>query len=163
MEYLWTPWRSTYVTKQKSEGNCIFCDAVAGNEDQKHLLVFRAKNNFVILNRFPYSSGHLMIAPNDHVSKLAHVDTDTADELIRLARFAEVVLGNVYRPHGINIGMNVGEAAGAGIAAHLHLHVLPRWTGDANFMSVVGNTRVMPELLEDTYEKLRPEFEQYRP
>ena len=104
-----------------------------------------------------------MIAPNVHVSRLAQVDTDTADELIRLARFAEIVLGNVYRPHGINIGMNVGEAAGAGIAAHLHLHVLPRWTGDANFMAVVGNTRVMPELLEETYEKLRPEFEQYRP
>lgn len=104
-----------------------------------------------------------MIAPNVHVSRLAQVDTDTADELIRLARFAEIVLGNVYRPHGINIGMNLGEAAGAGIAAHLHLHVLPRWTGDANFMAVVGNTRVMPELLEDTYEKLRPAFEQYKP
>jgi ATP adenylyltransferase len=104
-----------------------------------------------------------MIAPNVHVSRLAHVDTDTADELIRLARFAEIVLENVYHPHGVNIGMNLGEAAGAGIAAHLHLHVLPRWTGDANFMTVVGNTRVMPELLEETYEKLRPEFEQYIP
>ena len=112
-----------------------------------------------MLNRFPYTSGHLMIAPNAHVSRLADVDSSAADEIWRLARATEVMLHELYIPNGINIGMNIGEAAGAGIAGHIHLHILPRWTGDANFMTVVGHTRVMPELLEDTFQKLRPAFD----
>jgi ATP adenylyltransferase len=159
MDHLWTPWRSSYVSKSTPPGQCIFCAAVAGCNDEENLLLCRAKHNFVILNRFPYSSGHLMIAPNIHASRLNQTSIETTDEMMRLARSAETILQDVYRPHGINLGMNLGEAAGAGIAGHIHLHVLPRWTGDANFMTVVGGTRVMPESLEDSYSKLKGPFQ----
>jgi ATP adenylyltransferase len=145
---------------QKPEHNlCVFCDALASSDDERTLLLYRANHNFIILNRFPYSSGHLMIAPNVHVSKLTAIDAAAADEMMQLARLSETILEEVYNPHGINLGMNMGEAAGAGIAAHIHLHVLPRWTGDANFMSTVGHTRVIPESLEDTFRKLRARFD----
>jgi ATP adenylyltransferase len=159
MEHLWTPWRSSYVTAKPDTDLCVFCEAVASKDDHRHFVLHRAKGAFVMLNRFPYTSGHLMIAPNAHVSRLADVDLSAADEIWRLARATEVILHELYIPNGINIGMNIGEAAGAGIAGHIHLHVLPRWTGDANFMTVVGATRVMPELLEDTFQKLRPAFD----
>jgi len=159
MEHLWTPWRSSYVTGKSDPDTCVFCTAVASNDDHRHFVLHRAKGAFVMLNRFPYTSGHLMIAPNAHVSRLAHVDSSVADEIWRLARATEVMLYELYIPNGVNIGMNIGEAAGAGIAGHIHLHILPRWTGDANFMTVVGRTRVMPELLEDTFQKLRPAFD----
>jgi ATP adenylyltransferase len=159
MEHLWTPWRSTYVSKSSGSGRaCIFCAALAENQDDKHLLIYRAEYNFIILNRYPYSSGHLMVAPNVHVSRLNEISDEAAQEMMDLARQAENVLEAVYRPQGINLGMNIGEPAGAGIAAHIHLHVLPRWTGDANFMTTVANTRVMPEALEDTYAKLKGRF-----
>jgi ATP adenylyltransferase len=158
MEHLWTPWRSKYVTKGVAPGQCIFCNALASTSDEEHLLVHRAEYNFVILNRFPYSSGHLMVAPNIHVSRLTEIDEAAAQEMMRLARAAETILEDVYRPHGINFGMNIGEAAGAGIASHIHLHILPRWTGDANFMTTVGHVRVMPESLEETFSKLRGRF-----
>jgi ATP adenylyltransferase len=112
------------------------------------------------LNRFPYSSGHLMIAPNVHASRLNRIDQAAADEMMHLARASESILEDVYRPDGINLGMNLGEAAGAGIAGHIHLHVLPRWVGDASFMTVVGSTRVMPESLENSYAKLKDRFRQ---
>jgi ATP adenylyltransferase len=158
MEHLWTPWRSTYVSNKPPGGQCVFCAALAGDDDEKALLLHRAKHNFVILNRYPYSSGHLMIAPNIHVSRLTDISEEAAQEMMKLARASETILDDAYRPQGINLGMNLGEAAGAGIAAHIHLHVLPRWNGDANFMSVVANTRVIPESLTDTYNKLRPRF-----
>lgn len=158
MNHLWTPWRSKYVSTSRPSAQCVFCAAVAGDKDEEHFLLHRAKHNFVILNRFPYSSGHLMIAPNHHASRLNETPFETTDEMMRLARATEIILQEVYRPQGINLGMNLGEAAGAGIAGHIHLHVLPRWTGDANFMSVVGNTRVMPESLEDSYSKLKGPF-----
>src|SRR4051794_10749327 len=118
MEHLWTPWRSKYVSKGVPPGQCIFCNALASASDEDHLLVYRAEYNFVILNRFPYSSGHLMVAPNIHVSRLTEIDEPAAQEMMRLARAAETILEDVYRPHGINFGMNIGEAAGAGIASH---------------------------------------------
>jgi ATP adenylyltransferase len=158
MEHLWTPWRSNYVSKTSRPGECIFCAALAGNNDEESLLLYRARYNFVILNRFPYSSGHLMIAPNVHVSRLTAIDDEASQEMMVLAREAETILQTSYQPHGINLGMNMGEAAGAGIAAHIHLHMLPRWNGDANFMTTVANTRVIPESLEDTYRKLRGKF-----
>lgn len=136
----------------------MFCAALASSDDEQNFVIHRAAYNFVMLNRFPYSSGHLMIAPNIHVSRLTAIDTAAAEEMMHLARMSESILEQVYRPHGINLGMNLGEAAGAGIAAHIHLHVLPRWTGDANFMTTVGHTRVIPESLEDTYRKLRGRF-----
>ena len=158
MEHLWTPWRSTYITRQAGPTDCVFCSALAGSDDEQSLILHRAVHNFVILNRFPYSSGHLMIAPNVHVSRLSDISDDAAQEMMRLARSSEAILEAVYKPQGINLGMNLGEAAGAGIAAHIHLHVLPRWNGDANFMTVVGHTRVIPESLSDTYLKLRGRF-----
>ena len=157
-DHLWTPWRSTYVSRKEPASGCVFCNALTEDDDREHLLLYRAAHNFILLNRFPYSSGHLMIAPNVHVSKLTAVSPEAAAEMMELARISESILEEVYRPHGVNLGMNIGEAAGAGIAAHIHLHILPRWTGDANFMSTVGNTRVMPEELEDTYRKLAGPF-----
>jgi ATP adenylyltransferase len=158
MEHLWTPWRSIYVSKKPDRDFCVFCDALASSNDEQNLLLYRATYNFVILNRFPYSSGHVMIAPNVHVSRLTAIDAAAAEEMMHLARMCETILDDVYRPQGINLGMNMGEAAGAGIAAHIHLHILPRWTGDANFMTTVGHTRVIPESLEDTFHKLHGRF-----
>jgi ATP adenylyltransferase len=157
MEHLWTPWRSTYITG-KTLSECIFCAALEGGNDKRDLILYRGSHNFVLLNRFPYTSGHLMIAPNRHVCRLSEMEEVAANEMWRLARSVELIFTEIYRPDGVNLGMNLGEAAGAGIAAHLHLHVLPRWNGDANFMTVVGNTRVMPELLEETFAKLQPAF-----
>jgi ATP adenylyltransferase len=158
MEHLWTPWRSTYVTRDSSVGQCIFCAAIAESNDEENLLLYRGKYNFVILNRYPYSSGHLMIAPNVHVSRLTDIADEDAGEMMQLARTSEAILEDVYQPHGINLGMNLGQAAGAGIASHIHLHILPRWIGDANFMTVVAHTRVIPEALAETYQKLRNHF-----
>ncbi len=148
-----------YVTGKSELGQCIFCAALASGDDQQQLVVYRGLHNFVILNRYPYTNGHLMIAPNAHVSRLAQLTSVASEEMWRLARASETILEQVYQPTGLNVGMNIGDAAGAGIAAHIHLHVLPRWIGDANFMTVVGRTRVMPESLDDTYSKLRPAFE----
>ncbi|HMF77188.1 MAG TPA: HIT domain-containing protein [Bryobacteraceae bacterium] len=158
MDYLWTPWRSTYIKKRGDKTVCIFCAAVAGLADEESLIVHRAKFSFVILNRYPYTSGHLMIAPYAHVSRLHQVDEATTDEMMRLARHGEGVLEATYKPEGFNLGMNLGEAAGAGIEQHIHMHVLPRWRGDANFMTSVANTRIIPEALEDTYAKIKQGF-----
>ncbi len=121
-------------------------------------MVHRGKHCFVILNRYPYTSGHLMIVPYDHVAKLEEATQESTRELMELARQAEQVLESIYRPDGLNLGMNLGVAAGAGIEQHLHLHVLPRWSGDANFMTTVGNSRIIPEDLEDTFRKVHREF-----
>ncbi len=158
MDHLWAPWRSTYMKNKSDRGRCIFCDAVAANRDEETLIVYRARFNFVILNRYPYTSGHLMIAPYEHVSRLQQIDETTVEEMMRLARLSERLLEEIYRPQGLNIGMNLGEAAGAGIEQHIHLHALPRWMGDANFMTSIGETRVLPEDLNDTFSKLQRAF-----
>jgi ATP adenylyltransferase len=159
MNYLWTPWRSTYMKAKKDHSRCIFCDAASDpSADQDNLVVFRGAFSFILLNRYPYTSGHIMIAPFAHVSRLAGVTEEAALEITHLARRAELVLEQAYRPDGLNLGMNLGEAAGAGIEQHIHMHVLPRWKGDANFMTSVGNTRIIPEDLEETYRKLRDGF-----
>lgn len=155
MEYLWTPWRSTYIQEKKDKTRCVFCDAAADTEDAENLVIYRGEFCFVILNRYPYTSGHLMIAPYRHVSRLTAVDEATTVEMMRLVRKAETVLQEAYSPDGLNLGMNLGEAAGAGIEQHIHMHVLPRWKGDANFMTSVGGTRIIPESLEDTYRKVQ--------
>jgi len=154
MDHLWTPWRSTYIKSKKNEG-CIFCLAAESSDDEAALVVYRARLNFLILNRYPYTNGHLMIAPYRHAARLNELDETTTAEMMQLARLAESVLENVYQPHGLNVGLNLGEAAGAGIEQHLHLHALPRWKGDANFMTSIAETRIVPELLEETYRKLR--------
>jgi ATP adenylyltransferase len=158
MDYLWTPWRSTYMREKRDKTGCIFCEAAASNADEENLVVYRGALNFVILNRYPYTSGHLMIAPFQHVSRLQQMDEATAEELMRLARFGERALQDIYGPEGFNLGINLGEAAGAGIEQHVHMHLLPRWRGDAHFMTSIGNTRIIPEALEDTYPKVKQAF-----
>jgi len=155
MDFLWTPWRYRYIADASKDDRCIFCDALAANDDARTQIVFRGAKNFVILNRFPYTSGHVMVVPYAHVADLSAAEPDTLAENILIARRVQSALERTYHPQGYNLGMNLGRAAGAGVAGHLHLHVLPRWAGDANFMTVVGETRVEPEDLSTTYEKLR--------
>lgn len=156
MDYLWTPWRYQYISNaSKSSSACIFCEAISANDDVKMLVVFRGNKNYVILNRYPYTSGHVMIVPYQHVSDFAGADADTMCEMIQIAQRVQDALKNAYHPEGYNLGMNLGRAAGAGVTGHLHLHVLPRWCGDSNFMTVTGETRVEPEDLATTYKKLQ--------
>ena len=158
MDFLWTPWRYRYVTTTGEGGECIFCAAAQASDDRKTLVVHRAARSFVILNRFPYTSGHLMIVPYEHAAALEELSDETLVELIRLARDSVKHLQRAYHPEGLNLGMNLGRSAGAGIAGHVHLHVLPRWAGDTSFITTVGETRVVPEDLEVTWEKLRRAF-----
>ncbi|MBI4875584.1 MAG: HIT domain-containing protein [Acidobacteria bacterium] len=158
MDRLWSPWRYQYVSRASPGDACIFCEKSASDRDRENLVLYRGKHNFVLLNLFPYTNGHLMIAPYRHVAGLAGAGEAVLAEMMRLTVEAERALGEAYRPRGLNLGMNLGECAGAGIAGHIHMHVLPRWMGDANFMSTVGETRVLPEDLETTYDKLAPLF-----
>jgi ATP adenylyltransferase len=146
MDYLWTPWRYQYMAQVMAgkQPDCIFCDAVALNKDDETLIVYRGKKIFVILNRFPYTSGHVMIVPYAHVAELNLCDAETLGEMTHLAQRMEKVFQANYKPDGMNLGMNLGRAAGAGVAGHLHLHALPRWFGDSNFMTVIAETRVQP-------------------
>jgi len=159
MDYLWTPWRYRYVSTAGEAAECVFCAAAeASADDREWLVVHRALHHFVIVNRFPYTSGHIMVVPNRHVATLADLTEPELVELIGLARQSEIHLRQVYRPDGLNLGINMGRSAGAGIDGHIHLHALPRWQGDSNFMTVVGETRVLPEDLEVTWERLRAAF-----
>jgi ATP adenylyltransferase len=155
VDYLWTPWRYQYVTKAELPSGCVFCAAAGGGDDRANLIVHRAGHNFIILNRYPYTNGHVMVVPFQHVSTLEDLAEETLLEMMRLARECEKHLRAIYRPDGLNIGMNLGRSAGAGIADHVHMHILPRWAGDTNFMTVTGETRVLPEDLPMTWEKLR--------
>ena len=157
MDHLWTPWRYAYLQQVVGppKSDCIFCDALVLNRDEESLIVHRGKSSFIILNRYPYTSGHLMIVPNAHVAELASCPAPTLDEMMQLAQRVEKAFAATYKPDGMNLGMNVGRAAGAGVAGHIHLHALPRWFGDSNFMSVVGETRVLPETLDQTYQRLK--------
>jgi ATP adenylyltransferase len=156
MDYLWTPWRYQYMTQfhTNKQPECIFCDALQRNQDAETLIVHRAKKCFVILNRFPYTSGHVMIVPYTHVAELQQCEVGALTEMMELAQRVEKIFREGYKPDGMNLGMNLGRAAGAGVAGHLHLHMLPRWIGDASFMTVTGETRVHPEELKVTYERL---------
>jgi len=156
MDYLWSPWRYRYVSSAEADDRCLFCRVAAETDDKNNLLLLRAERNFVILNRYPYTSGHLMIAPYQHVATLEEVEEAALGEMMSLARIAVKALRLAYKPDGLNLGMNIGRSAGAGIAGHIHMHVLPRWHGDVNFMTAIGETRVLPEDLETTYEKLKP-------
>lgn len=158
MDYLWTPWRYQYVTAPTKAGECVLCAAARSADDQQALVVSRGRHHFVILNRFPYTSGHMMVVPYQHVASLQDLPEEAAGELIQAARRCEKHLRALYHPDGLNLGMNLGRSAGAGIADHLHLHVLPRWTGDTNFMTAVGETRVVPEDLSLTWQKVRAAF-----
>ena len=157
MERLWSPWRMAYVTSGDRPTGCIFCDMSGPGPEE--LVLARGRNVYAILNLYPYNNGHLMIVPFRHIATLAATTDDEQLELMRFARLAEMALTEAYSPQGINIGINLGRSAGAGIADHLHVHLVPRWTGDTNFMSVIGETRVLPEDLSATKRKLQPIFE----
>jgi ATP adenylyltransferase len=158
LERLWSPWRLAYVTgASDSTSGCIFCRTTEPGRDE--LILVRGRVSFVILNLYPYNTGHLMVVPNRHVATLASTTSEEQTELMRLTRHAEIALTEAYAPQGINIGVNLGRPAGAGVLDHLHVHLVPRWNGDTNFMTVVGNVRVLPEDLSETAKRLRPIFE----
>jgi ATP adenylyltransferase len=185
MDYLWTPWRYAYITSADTAARpgvpgrlaawpgdlgCVFCNLIASIDfaiangmsrdeaDAAGGLVLRGKHCFICLNAFPYTSGHVLAMPYAHLDRLAALPTETAHELIELAQRTEVVLERLYRPHGFNFGMNLGQAGGAGVAGHVHLHALPRWAGDTNFMTAVAETRILPEDLETTWRRMRQAF-----
>ncbi|TMD07085.1 MAG: HIT domain-containing protein [Chloroflexi bacterium] len=159
MEKLFSPWRLRYVSSgRRKAAGCVFCRARRGRDDRANLVLLRGKTNFVILNKYPYNNGHLMIVPFEHLPSLAQASPSVLEEMIHLAVRCETALRSIYHPSGINLGMNLGRSAGAGIEGHFHLHVVPRWDGDTNFMTVVHGTRVIPEALAVTYRRLRPQL-----
>jgi ATP adenylyltransferase len=163
MDRLWTPWRLAYVTdSSKAPTACIFCDALA-RDDESALIVHRSDSAFIILNKFPYNNGHLMIVPNRHVGRLSELERGEALAVMSLAQDAERALTAAYQPHGFNLGMNLGRPAGAGVLDHLHLHLVPRWNGDTSFMTVFGDTRVLPEELPETARRVREALAQVLP
>jgi ATP adenylyltransferase len=164
MDRLWSPWRYDYI-KSGSSGErrepplCVFCSLLAGEgNDESKFIVHRASHNFIVLNIYPYISGHLLIVPYAHLAELSAAPKETTDEMMDLTKRCHAALSDVYHPHGFNLGMNLGRSAGAGVADHFHMHIMPRWTGDANFMSTISETRVIPEDLATTYHKLHGKF-----
>jgi len=158
VDVLWSPWRYDYITKSGSAktSGCVFCDILNNSaSDEENFIVSRAEFNFVILNIYPYTSGHLMVVPYQHLANLSDGPSESTTEMMELTKRAQSVLAETYKPDGINLGMNLGHAAGAGVAGHYHMHILPRWVGDVNFMTAIGQTRTLPESLEDTYKKLK--------
>jgi ATP adenylyltransferase len=160
MDYLWSPWRYQYVQKGIPDTGCIFCRKAAEQNDEENLIVYRASRNYILLNLYPYTTGHVMIVPYEHVDTLDAAAGETLEEMILLAQRAQRHLAAIYKPTGFNLGMNLGESAGAGIASHIHLHVLPRWAGDTSFITTIGETRILPEELPVTWSKLSQAFRQ---
>ncbi len=157
MDYLWTPWRYAFVsTAEKLEG-CIFCE-LPKRTDAEARIVHRGQHCFIVLNAYPYTSGHVMIVPYQHLDQLRNLSPEASQEMMTLCQRTESILRESYHPDGVNLGMNIGKAAGAGIAGHIHMHALPRWLADANFMTVVGETRVLPESLDQTWARLHAAF-----
>jgi ATP adenylyltransferase len=161
LERLWSPWRAKYIASgvDSQSDRCVFCDIAADPaKDDTNFVVHRAEHGFVVLNLFPYITGHLLVIPYEHTGEFDRVAKEVTDELMDLSKKAQTALREVYSPPGFNIGINLGAAAGAGIVGHLHIHVLPRWSGDTNFMTTISESRVIPETLETTYSKLRTRF-----
>lgn len=163
MDVLWSPWRYEYIKsgekKKSDEDFCVFCDLPENQlNDEKNFIVHRGVYNYIVLNIYPYITGHLLIVPFMHVADLEAVPKAVSDEMMDLAKHAQTVLRKVYQPHGFNLGMNLGKAAGAGVAGHIHLHIMPRWIGDSNFTGTIAETRVIPESLETTYQKIVGKF-----
>ena len=160
MDVLWSPWRYDYITKSGDKsGACVFCEILNGPaSDEEKFILKRAGFNFVILNIYPYTSGHVMVVPYEHHAMLDQAPKESVDEMMDLVTAAQTAISAVYSPDGINIGMNLGKAAGAGVDSHYHMHILPRWIGDANFMTAIGQTRTLPETLPETYKKLKNKF-----
>jgi len=148
-----------YIENDKEENGCVFCNVQALTDGTENLIAHRGEHAYVILNRFPYTSGHLMVIPFEHKSNLEELDPATRAEMMELTSRCTTILKNIYRPQGFNVGVNIGEAAGAGVLGHVHIHIVPRWMGDTNFMSAIGETRVLPESLEDTYTRVQAAFQ----
>jgi len=162
MEKLWAPWRKEFILGKKEKG-CIFCKRHKGKKDKENLILFRGKLSFVIMNKYPYNTGHLMVAPYRHVGKLEKVKQEELLDLASLTQKCVAVIKKTMKPQGFNLGMNLEKVSGAGVADHLHVHIVPRWTGDTNFMPVLGNTKLISLALKDTYEQLKEEFQKLRP
>jgi len=166
MEHLFAPWRIRYILAPKHEG-CIFCDYIKENEDKdenkdrKNLILYRGRTNFIMMNRFPYNPGHLMVSPYKHVGDITDLTDEELIENIKLVKLSEKVIREAMEPHGFNIGINIGSVAGAGLEEHLHTHIVPRWNGDASYIAVLSDVRVIPEALEETYDKLKEIFNRY--
>lgn len=159
MDHLWAPWCFSYITSTKDPSDCVFCAILAVDQDRKNHVLARWRHNFIVLNRFPYTAGHLLVVTRRHVASLSEASPDEVVEMAHLSRDCEIFLKQAYNPDGFNVGLNIGRGAGAGIAGHLHQHIVPRWIADANYISVLGQTGVIPEDLLTTYEKLLPLFE----
>jgi ATP adenylyltransferase len=155
MKRLWASWRMKYITKAENSVGCVFCNALSETDCFDNLIIARAEHAFVILNKFPYTSGHIMVAPLVHTASLEELDPATRAEMMELASRCMTILRRVYFPHAFNMGANIGEAAGAGVPGHVHLHIVPRWKGDTNFMSTVGDVRILPEDLETSYRRVK--------
>ena len=162
MDYLWTPWRYAFVTSMDKPTGCIFCDKPKTEEDEKVGILYRGTHCYIILNAFPYTSGHVMVVPYQHQDELQKLPQPAAQEMMALSQKTEGILREVYKPDGINLGMNIGKAAGAGVAGHIHMHILPRWVADSNFMTVVSETRVLPEALDETWRRLKARFDELK-
>jgi len=160
MENLWTPWRFHYIKSADAAEGCVFCRIIESpaERDAENLVVHRDSRSFLVLNRYPYTSGHLMVVANRHIRSLTEAEPAELEEIMKLARRAEGILSEIYHPEGFNIGINIGKCAGAGVEGHLHLHLIPRWIGDSNFAATAGQTRIIPELLETTYQKVLERF-----
>jgi ATP adenylyltransferase len=158
MKHIWSPWRMKYIENSKEDG-CIFCHLPEKKDGPENLIVHRGKLAFVILNRYPYTSGHIMVVPFAHKANLEELDEATRAEMMELTSRGTTVLRNVYKTKSFNIGVNIGEAAGAGVKEHVHIHIVPRWAGDTNFMSSLAETRVLPEALEDTWKRMLDGFQ----
>ena len=159
MDHLWSPWRMKYLEGSNKKEGCVFCKAQEMQDSAENLIAYRSKHAYIILNRFPYTSGHLLVNPYQHVTTLEELDSETRAEMMELASRCTIVLKSIYKPQGFNIGINMGAAAGAGVPEHIHLHVVPRWAGDTTFMTTLGQTRVLPEELEVTYERIKNGFQ----
>jgi ATP adenylyltransferase len=162
MEYITTPWREEYIKKVFKMKGCIFCQALKKKDDKESFILYRGIHNFVLLNKYPYTPGHLMIAPYKHLSSIELAEKEATDEMTELLRRCLSLLRKQYNPQGFNTGMNIGQSAGAGVADHYHLHIIPRWSGDSNFMPLIGKTKVVLEDLHTSYDKLLSCFEKVR-
>lgn len=159
MDHIWTPWRMKYIKGDTKDAGCIFCMAAEGSDDRENLVFYRGQHVFMILNRYPYTSGHVMCVPYAHQAQLQDLLEETRIELMACMTKTVAVLQQVYEPEGFNVGLNLGAVAGAGVAEHLHIHIVPRWVGDTSFMTAVGDTRVLPESLDETYRRVKDAWE----
>jgi len=159
MDYIWTPWRYAYVTAAEKTTGCVFCDLPKLGDDAKAHIVHRGQYCYIVLNTFPYTPGHVMIVPFAHLDELQKLPVEAAHEMMDLSQRMETVLRQLYSPDGVNLGMNIGKAAGAGVAGHIHMHALPRWVADSNFVTVVGETRILPESLQLSYQRIKNALE----